>query len=203
MIDFVKGTVAHKSETRITLDVHGLGMGIDVPASVAESAIVGREQLLHTELLVREDALQLVGFATTQQRQLFRNLTSVSGIGPKVALKALGSIEPEELAGAIVRGDLTRLTRLPGVGKKTAQVLVATLADTMAKLRPSLAAAGTPQHPATTPLPRSSAVDDALLALMALGMDENRARQSLARASETLGATAETPALVTLALRQH
>lgn len=202
MIDFVRGIVAHKSESRITLEVHGIGMGIDVPASVAEQAVAGRELLLHTELLVREDALQLVGFATTQQRQLFRNLTSVSGIGPKVALKALGGIEPEELAGAIVRGDITRLVRLPGVGKKTAQVLVATLADTMAKLRPSLGSIGS--VPTATPaLARTSAVDDALLALMALGMEEARARQSVARSLESLGPEAQTPALVTLALRQH
>lgn len=200
MIDFVRGQVAFLSESRIVLDVHGMGMGVDVPASVAAKAVPGQDMLLHTELLVREDAMQLVGFATVQQRQLFRSLTSVSGIGPKVALKALGSIEPEELAGAIVHGDVTRLTRLPGIGKKTAQVLVATLADSMAKLRPSLGnATGTP---ASAPLARTTAVDDALLALMALGMDETRARQSLARAVEALGLDATTAHLVTSALRQ-
>lgn len=199
MIDFVRGLVASASESRVVLDVHGIGYGIDVPASVAALAQPGKEMLLHTELLVREDAMQLVGFATLQQRQLFRSLTSVSGIGPKVALKALGSIEPEELAGAIVQGDVTRLTRLPGVGKKTAQVLVATLADSMAKLRPSLSAPG--QKPAV-PLARTTAVDDALLALLALGMDETRARGALGRALEALGPEAATANLVTLALRQ-
>jgi Holliday junction DNA helicase RuvA len=200
MIDFVRGKVASANESRIVLDVQGMGYGIDVPASVAATARPGEELLLHTELLVREDALQLVGFATQQQRQLFRSLVSVSGIGPKVALKALGSIEPEELAGAIVQGDLARLTRLPGVGKKTAQVLVATLADSMAKLRPGLSASG--QRPVTAPLARTTSVDDALLALLALGMNEGRARQNLSRASESLGDQAPTAALVTAALRQ-
>lgn len=199
MIDFVRGQVASASESRVVLDVHGVGYGIDVPASVAALAQPGKELLLHTELLVREDAMQLVGFATLQQRQLFRSLTSVSGIGPKVALKALGSIEPEELAGAIVQGDVARLTRLPGVGKKTAQVLVATLADSMAKLRPSLSSNGA--RPAV-PLARTTAVDDALLALLALGMDESRARNALGRALESLGPEAPTASLVTLSLRQ-
>lgn len=199
MIDFVRGLVATSSETRVVLDVHGIGYGIDVPASVAALAQPGKEILLHTELLVREDAMQLVGFATLQQRQLFRSLTSVSGIGPKVALKALGSIEPEELAGAIVQGDVTRLTRLPGVGKKTAQVLVATLADSMAKLRPSLSGSGPKPSVA---LARTTAVDDALLALLALGMDETRARAALSRSLESLGPEAATANLVTLALRQ-
>lgn len=200
MIDYVRGRVAAVTEGRVVLDVHGIGYGIDVPASVAASAPLGQELQLHTELLVREDAHQLVGFATLEQRQLFKSLTSVSGIGPKVALKALGSIEPEELAGAIVQGDLARLTKLPGVGKKTAQVLVATLADSMAKLRPTLqprAAAG----PGSAP-PAAGPAEDALLALLALGMDEARARKGIARAQESLGSQAATAALVTLALRQ-
>lgn len=203
MIDFVRGRVAQVHESRLVLEVAGIGFGIDVPASVAAQApAVGNEMLLHTELVVREDALQLVGFASPEQRQLYRSLTSVSGIGPKVALKALGGMEPEELAGAIVRGDVTSLTRLPGIGKKTAQVLVASLTDAMSKLRivPSGKTAISNEG-AHSPI--ASRAEDARLALQALGMEEGRARDALARALEVLGSQAETAQLVTEALRRN
>jgi len=202
MIDFVRGRVAQVHESRLVLEVAGIGLGIDVPASVAAQApAMGSEMLLHTELVVREDALQLVGFASPEQRQLYRSLTSVSGIGPKVALKALGGMEPEELAGAIVRGDVASLTRLPGIGKKTAQVLVASLTDAMSKLR--LAPSGKATAPTGAHPPIASRAEDARLALQALGMEEGRAREALARALEALGSQAETAQLVTEALRRN
>lgn len=202
MIDFVRGRVAQVHESRLVLEVAGIGLGIDVPASVAAKApTTGSEMLLHTELVVREDALQLVGFASPEQRQLYRSLTSVSGIGPKVALKALGGMEPEELAGAIVRGDVASLTRLPGIGKKTAQVLVASLTDAMSKLR--IAPVGKATAAIGLPPPIASRAEDARLALQALGMEEGRAREALARALSALGAQAETAQLVTEALRRN
>ena len=200
MIDFIRGRVAQKHETRLVLDVGGIGFGIDVPQSVVqESPALGQEMTLQTELVVREDAMQLVGFASHEQRQLYRSLTSVSGIGPKVALKVLGSIAPEELAGAIVQGDIARLTRLPGIGKKTAQVLVASLADAMGKLQISLPA---PKHTATGARTLTTSSHDALLALLALGMDEARARQGLVQAMAIAGEDAPVATLVTMALRR-
>jgi len=200
VIDFIRGRVSQKHETRLVLDVGGIGFGIDVPQSVVqESPALGQEMTLQTELVVREDALQLVGFASHEQRQLYRSLTSVPGIGPKVAIKVLGSIAPEELAGAIVQGDVARLTRLPGIGKKTAQVLVASLTDAMGKLQISLPA---PKPGLPGSLALASPSHDALLALLALGMDEARARQGLVQAVATVGEDAPTATLVTMALRR-
>lgn len=180
-----------------------MGLAVDVPTSVAAQAgAPGSEVQLHTHLLVREDALQLVGFQSDVQKQMFLSLTSVSGIGPKVALKLLGEIDPGELAGAIVRGDIARLTRLPGLGKKTAEVLVAHLRDAMAKgkvagLKPS---SRTTAILGVAPTPSG---DDALLALQALGADPIRARAALDRAlAEVPDIAGDTSRQVSEALRR-
>ncbi len=201
MIDFLRGKVVRTEEARIVLDVNGIGYAVDVPTSTATGApAAGSEMLLHTELLVREDALQLVGFSSPEQRALYRSLTSVSGIGPKVALKALGAMDTAELAGAIVRGDAAQLTRIPGIGKKTAQILVASLADAVARLRMPDAASRIPAGRSAAPTPSDS--EDARLALQALGMDESRARLAIGRALEALGPDAQTAQLVAEALRR-
>ena len=201
MIEFVRGKVVSREVGRLVVDIGPLGLGIDVPASVALGAPApGQEIQLHTQFLVREDAMQLVGFATDTQKKMFLALTSVSGIGPKVALRVLGEIEPGELAGAIVRGDVVRLTKLPGVGKKTAEVLVAHLRDAMGK---TTGTKSSPllKLPAGTSAPASSC-DDAILALQALGLDSLRARAAVTAAQSALGPESDTSTLVAEALRR-
>jgi len=200
MIEFVRGKVHARENGRLVVDIGNVGLAVDVPVSVAMSAPApGQEIHLHTHLLVREDALQLVGFATDTQKRMFQALTSVSGIGPKVALKVLGEIDPGELAAAIVRGDVARLTKLPGLGRKTAEVLVAHLRDAMGK------SAGTPKGAplrlATTPSGPPNPSDDAILALQALGVDALRARAAVLAAAENLEG-ADTSTLVGEALRR-
>lgn len=203
MIEFVRGKIHSRDAGRLVLDIGSLGLAIDVPGSVAlEAGPLGKEIELHTQLLVREDAMQLVGFASDTQKRMFQALTSVSGIGPKVALKVLGEIEPGELAGAIVRGDTVRLTKLPGVGKKTAEVLVAHLRDAMGKSTgagklPALVSLQTPGAKPGTPDPGS----DAVLALQALGVDPVRARNAVA-ATLAMGASLDTSQLVAESLRR-
>jgi Holliday junction DNA helicase RuvA len=201
MIEFVRGKVVSREVGRLVVDIGPLGLAVDVPASVAlEAPVPGKEIQLHTQFLVREDAMQLVGFATDTQKKMFQALTSVSGIGPKVALKVLGEIDPGELAGAIVRGDVGRLTKLPGVGKKTAEVLVAHLRDAMG--RSTGGKGSVPTIRLASPSGPASASDDALLALQALGVDAVRARAAVAAALEGLGAEADTSRLVAEALRR-
>lgn len=201
MIEFVRGKVVSRDVGRLVVDIGPLGLGIDVPASVAlEAPAPGQEIRLHTQFLVREDAMQLVGFASDTQKRMFQALTSVSGIGPKVALKVLGEIDPGELAGAIVRGDVARLTRLPGVGKKTAEVLVAHLRDAMGKGHAGKGSA--PAVRLASPAGPSTPSDDALLALQALGVDAVRARAAVAAAQEGMGDAADTSRLVAEALRR-
>jgi Holliday junction DNA helicase RuvA len=152
--------------------------------------------------LVREDALQLVGFSSDTQKRMFQALTSVSGIGPKVALRVLGEIDPGELAAAIVRGDVLRLTKLPGVGKKTAEVLVAHLRDAMGKST-GASPKGTPLRLSAGPAGAPDPTSDAILALQALGVDALRARSAVLAAAESIeGGTTDTSRLVGEALRR-
>ncbi|HNY29851.1 MAG TPA: Holliday junction branch migration protein RuvA [Fibrobacteria bacterium] len=205
MIEFVRGKILAVQPGRVVVDVGPMGLGVDVPSSVAASAgtRLGAEIQLHTHLLVREDALQLVGFATDVQKQMFLSLTSVSGIGPKVALKLLGEIDPGELAAAIVRGDVARLTQLPGLGKKTAEVLVAHLRDAIAKGK----VAGLKPGPRSSSLPAGMPTtvqgNEALLALQALGADPARARAALDKAlAECPGIEGDTSRQVAESLRR-
>lgn len=201
MIEFVRGRIVARDPSRLVLDIGPMGLGIDVPSSVSLTAgAIGSECTLYTLLLVREDALQLVGFATDTQKRMFQALTSVSGIGPKVALRVLGEIEPHDLAEAIVRGDTPRLTKVSGIGKKTAEVLVAHLRDAMAK------STGKPLS-RTAPVLSSTPVGggnvlDAILALQALGMDPARSESAVRAASAELGPDVETSRLVAQALRK-
>lgn len=201
MIEFVRGRIVAREPTRLVLDIGPMGLGIDVPASVSLTAgATGTECTLHTLLLVREDALQLVGFATDTQKRMFQALTSVSGVGPKVALRVLGEIEPHDLAEAIVRGDTPRLTKVSGIGKKTAEVLVAHLRDAMAKSTGKPLSRTAPVL-ASTPVGGGN-VQDAILALQALGMDPARSESAVRAASAELGPDVETSRLVAQALRK-
>lgn len=202
MIEFVRGRIVARETTRLVLDIGPMGLGIDVPSSVSLTAgATGSECTLHTLLLVREDAMQLVGFATETQKRMFQALTSVSGIGPKVALRMLGEIEPHDLAGTIVRGDVARLTKVPGIGKKTAEVLVAHLRDAMAKSTTGKPAPRGVSMPSQAP--QGSNVQDAILALQALGLEQARAEAAVRAVSAELGSDVDTSVLVAKALQRN
>ncbi len=124
----------------VVVDVGGVGFLVAVSLTTLQALPpVGQAARLYTYLLVREDALNLYGFATLDERQVFERCLSVSGVGPKLALAALSGLGPQELADAIVRGEVARLQRIPGIGKKTAERLVMELRDKFH--RPSSAAA--------------------------------------------------------------
>lgn len=130
MIAFLRGRLLDKRPHRIVIDVGGVGYDVAVPLSTFyRLGEVGSEAALRVHTHVREDALQLFGFGTPLEQGLFERLIAVSGIGPKLALSVLSGIEPPDLIRAIHRGDLSRLTAIPGVGKKTAERLVLELKD--------------------------------------------------------------------------
>jgi Holliday junction DNA helicase RuvA len=134
MIARLFGRVADKHPNRLILDVQGVGYDVQVPLSTFYvSADVGGEMALRIHTHVREDQLALYGFATDLELAMFERLIAVSGIGPKLALAVLSGIEPRELAGAIQRDDLARLTAIPGVGKKTAERICVELRDRLPK----------------------------------------------------------------------
>lgn len=130
MIARLAGTLIEKHLQRLVIDVGGVGYDVLVPLSTFYAVgDAGENVTLRVHTHVREDALQLFGFATALELSLFERLISVSGIGPKVALAVLSGIEPQELVSALRQNDLVRLTKIPGVGKKTAERMVVDLRD--------------------------------------------------------------------------
>lgn len=125
MIAFLKGVMAGRTSDAAFIEVNGVGFQVGMPASdIAKLPEKGEPVALFTHLAVREDAMTLYGFLTQESKALFERLISVSGVGPKVALAALGTFKPEELANAIAAQDVKAVSSIPGVGKKTAQRMI-------------------------------------------------------------------------------
>jgi len=165
VIAFLRGRILDKQPNRIVVDVNGVGYDLSVPLSTFYGlADVGGEIALRVHTHVREDALALYGFATRLEQDLFERLIGVSGIGPKVGLAVLSGIEPMDLIRAIERGDLARLTAIPGVGKKTSERIVLELKDRLPRVE--AAAAGEAATSVEAPLLLR---DDLLSALINLG----------------------------------
>jgi Holliday junction DNA helicase RuvA len=134
MIAFLRGRILEKHPNRLIVDVAGVGYDVAVPVSTFYRAgEEGGEIALRIHTHVREDQLALYGFATSLELTVFERLIAISGIGPKLALAVLSGLEPRELVGAIARGDLARLTSIPGVGKKTAERIAVELRDRLPK----------------------------------------------------------------------
>ena len=130
MIGRLQGTLLTKQPPQILVDVNGIGYEVDVPMStIYDLPAVGEKVTLHTHLAVREDAQQLFGFLTLQERALFRDLIKVSGVGGKVALAILSGISVSEFVLCVQSNDVTRLTKVPGIGKKTAERLIVEMRD--------------------------------------------------------------------------
>ena len=176
MIAHLRGRVLEKHPNRIAVDVSGVGYDVFVPLSTFYGVgDTGSEIALRIHTHVREDALALYGFATRLEQDLFERLIGVGGIGPKLALAVLSGLEPLELVKAIERGDIARLTNIPGVGKKTSERIVLELKDRL------------PRAPVAPPddgaLRETSPVrDDVLSALVNLGYHRPLAEKAVAAA---------------------
>lgn len=131
MIGYVRGTVSHVLIDSCFVDVQGLGYRVFISSATRAKLAQGQEAMLFTYLNVREDAMQLYGFYTQDEYDLFLQLISISGIGPKVALGIMSAITVETLCKAIQQKNVTVLTKLPGIGKKTAERLILELHDKM------------------------------------------------------------------------
>ena len=148
MIAFLRGRVLDKQPNRIIIDVQGVGYELHVPLSTYyEVGDEGAEISLRVHTHVREEALQLYGFLTSLEQHLFERLIGVSGIGPKLAIAVLSGIDSGELVAAVQRADVARLTRVPGIGKKTAERIVLELKDRLAQLVVPVGAGDTPASP--------------------------------------------------------
>jgi Holliday junction DNA helicase RuvA len=197
MISSLHGTLAAKSPTEVVVDVQGVGYGVSIPLSTYE--VLGNLSsavTLLTYLHVREDALQLYGFATEEERSLFKLLISVNGIGPKMAQGILSGIAVPDLKSCIASGNMGALTGIPGVGKKLAERMVVELRDKITKLD----SVG-PVFPGTTDS-QSRIRSEALLALTSLGYNRVVAEKALRSAlQETSGSEVSLEGLIKIALR--
>ncbi|MBP1633718.1 MAG: ruvA [Acidobacteria bacterium] len=184
MIALLRGRLLQKEATRLIVDVHGVGYEVLVPLSTFYPLPdVGAEVTLRVHTHVREDALALFGFLTALEQQLFERLIAISGIGPRLALAVLSGIEPADLARAVQAGDVHRLTRIPGVGKKTAERIGLELKD---RLPRDLAAAAGGDARAREGAVRS----DLVSALLNLGYHRPLAEKAADAALEAEGEAA-------------
>ncbi|HYQ85891.1 MAG TPA: Holliday junction branch migration protein RuvA [Bacteroidota bacterium] len=173
MISHLKGTIARKSPTELVIDVNGVGYSVNISLSTFESiGPASGEVRILTYMHVREDAIQLYGFATETERELFRLLISVSGIGPKMAQGILSGLNPSELKDAIAAGNIPVLTSISGVGMKTAERIVLELRNRLGKVD-----AGETAVVATSS--QLKARSEAVIALMSLGYSRATAEKTL------------------------
>ncbi len=201
MIAMLKGTLMEKSEGEaVVMTASGLGMRVQCSMTTLSALpAAGQECTLYTHMNVREDAMELFGFARREERDMFRRLIGVSGIGPKSALGVLGSMPLSDLRLAILTGDATALSRAPGIGKKTAQRISLELKDKLAQeALNGTAEADEALFAADAQAPAQDALSEAMLALKSLGYTP----QEAAAALKGVKGQADTPdELIKLALR--
>ena len=184
MIGSLRGRIASKAPPQLTLEVGGVGYELEVPMSTFFLLPpVGQETRLLTHLVVREDAHVLYGFGTEEERRLFRNLLRVSGVGPKIALALLSGISVEGFARCVQNEDAAALTRVPGIGRKTAERL-------LIEMRDRIGAGGVPVESAAL-APAATPEGEAFDALVALGYRPAEATRLLKTAGTGTHSTEE------------
>ena len=177
MIAFLRGRVHDKQPNRVTIDVAGVGYEVHVPLSTFYNVgDEGSDVSLRVHTHVREDTLQLYGFFTDLERQLFERLIAISGIGPKLAIVVLSGMETRELVAAVQRADVARLTTIPGIGKKTAERIVLELKDRLTQITIPAAAGAAPATSSADQLR-----NDLLSALLNLGYHRQQAEKAIDR----------------------
>ena len=184
MIGRLRGSLAEMQPPYVLVDVGGVGYQLEVPLStLARLPAINEPVTLHTQQVVREDAHLLYGFIEKRERDLFRELIRLSGVGPKLALALLSGLEIDELVRSVQRQDAAMLVKIPGVGKKTAERLLVELKDRISgwELLP-----GEPVRAvaSSAPLPGNDAEQDALSALTGLGFKTSEALQAIAEVNE-------------------
>ena len=184
MFNYISGTVAHIFGNTVVVDVNGIGYEILATTRTTEDLTIGQNAKLFTHLQVREDGVSLFGFATLEEKTMFLNLISVSGVGPKVAQSILSGMDSNSLACAIYSGDTKLLTKIKGLGKKTAERLVLELRE---KVMVDASQIDTPiaKH---LDSPLTKEMQNAIAVLCSLGKSQQDA-EKLVDAASKLGAT--------------
>ena len=194
MIAYVKGIIAHKDGYGVILEANGIGYEMSMSSkALGTLPAVGNTAQVWTYLHVKDDGMSLFGFCDASEKEMFVKLIGVSGIGPKMAISALSTFNPKELASAIAAGDVTRISSVPGIGKKTAQRLVLELKDKVTDEELTSSGPSVSVRPAA-----DSAETEAIEALMALGYPASDAAKAV---SAVAGQAAKTDEILRLALR--
>nr|WP_218169532.1 Holliday junction branch migration protein RuvA [Pseudomonas gingeri] len=183
----MRGTLAEKQPPHLILDVNGLGYELEVPmTTLYRLPSVGEPLTLHTHLVVREDAQLLYGFVGKRERDFFRELIRLNGVGPKLALALMSSLEVDELVRCVSAQDTSALVKVPGVGKKTAERLLVELKDRFKAWEtvPSMFALVPNQPDGAPPVPVVSAETDAVSALISLGYKPQEASKAVSAIKE-------------------
>jgi holliday junction DNA helicase RuvA len=183
MYDFLRGEIANMRPTQLTIEVAGVGYLLTCSVNTTRRFRLGEKAKIWTHLVVREDLLALYGFHSELERESFNDLISVSGVGPKVAVALLSTLEAEDLPAVILQSELDVLTKTPGVGKKLAERLLLELKGRFEKRYPNMPARGETQAKAhLTPATRMTGpAAEACEALVALGYKPAAAEQEIAK----------------------
>jgi Holliday junction DNA helicase RuvA len=196
MISFLKGTLALSTPSQLILEVNGVGYeAIISPATFAALPALNQSVMLHTAFVVRENSHTLFAFLTPEERNLFNSLLDVSGIGPKLALSLTGHLSPSELFGAIIRQDVKLLSKVPGIGKKTAERMILDLKDKASKLM------GPSPQAYQIKSPLSQEADDAIMALVNLGYTSAAAEKAIEKVHQTTSEKLSLGSLITQSLK--
>lgn len=195
MFAYLEGTVAEKKLNELVLDINGIGWQLSCSMNTLQNVPpIGEKAKVYTWLSVREDAMELFGFYSREEKQMFSRLTAISGIGPKTALGILGSMSLRDLQLAIMTGDITALSRAPGIGKKTAQRIALELKEHVSA--EELAGSGiTVKVDSAAP---QDGVAEAIMALQSLGYSASEAAKAV---SAVKGQSDQADELIRLALR--
>ena len=193
MISYVRGVLDHKEPGLAIVDVGGIGYEVFIPLSTyRELPAVGSQVKLHTYHYIRDDAALLYGFLSPEEKEVFELVLSISGVGAKVALSILSSVSVDQFRSAIARGNMAVLTKVPGIGKKSAQRMVLELKDKIGRIRVD--------EDMLKAMPPESG-SDAVLALLNLGASQSAAEYAVFRAERLLGENTSIEEVITEALK--
>ncbi len=193
MISYVRGVLDYKEPNLVIVDINGIGYEVFVPLSTYQKLpAVGGQVKLHTYHHVREDAVQLYGFLSSEEKEVFELVLSISGVGTKVALSILSFISVNEFRRAIAQGDMKTLTKIPGIGKKSAERMVLELKDKIGDIQ---------IDERMLRLLEAESTNDAVSALLTLGASQSAAEYAVYRAERLLGEEAKIEDLIAQALK--
>ena len=204
MIGRLRGTLLDNDAPMLLIEVGGVAYEVEAPLSTcAQMNQIGEEIIVHTHLSISENAHQLFAFAQRRDRQLFRNLIKINGVGPKLGLSILSAMTPEMFVSSVMAEEVSRLVKIPGVGKKTAERLVIELRDKLSDWQIAAVSGSVTQADSQQQAQTQKKVDEVEAALIALGYKASEVSHIISSLAETVDYTqTSTTELIRLALKQ-